>query len=106
MTARTVSRGRGWTSRQARYAILAAAVLGLAIEFFGDRGLVQVIEARRELASLERDVARLRDQNRALQRDVQRLTDDPSAIEELARRDLGLIRPGEVVFILRDRPAR
>ena len=29
---------------------------------------------------------------------------DPTALEELARKDLGLIKPGEKLFILRDVP--
>jgi cell division protein FtsB len=32
------------------------------------------------------------------------LREDPNAIEELARRELGLIRPGETLFIIKDIP--
>ena len=39
---------------------------------------------------------------RAAPEEVRRLTEDPAAIEEIARRDLGLIRPGEKVFIVKD----
>ena len=37
-----------------------------------------------------------------LREQVSRLTDDPAAIEELARDELGLMRPGEKVFIVKD----
>ena len=33
---------------------------------------------------------------------MRRLTDDPKAIEDAARRDLGMMKPGEKVFMLRD----
>jgi len=33
---------------------------------------------------------------------MRRLNEDPETIESLARQDLGLIRPGEIVFILKD----
>ena len=33
---------------------------------------------------------------------ARRLREDPSAIEEQARRELGLIKPGEVLFIVKD----
>jgi cell division protein FtsB len=33
---------------------------------------------------------------------ARRLRDDPAAIEEQARRELGLIKPGEVLFIIKD----
>jgi hypothetical protein len=36
---------------------------------------------------------------------MRRLREDPTFIEEIARRDFGLIRPGERVFILRSVPA-
>ena len=39
---------------------------------------------------------------RACARKSSRLTEDPAAIEEVARRELGLIRPGEKVFIIKD----
>jgi cell division protein FtsB len=33
---------------------------------------------------------------------ARRLKEDPLAIEEIARRNLGLIKPGEKVFIIKD----
>jgi cell division protein FtsB len=30
------------------------------------------------------------------------LREDPAAIEDIARRDLGLIKPGEKLFIIKD----
>ena len=33
---------------------------------------------------------------------MRRLNEDPATIESVAREQLGLIRPGEVVFILKD----
>ena len=49
------------------------------------------------LADVRTDNARLREEARRLQ-------EDPSAIEDLARRELGLIKPGEKLFILKDVP--
>ena len=34
--------------------------------------------------------------------DIDRLTNDPAAIEELGRGELGLMKPGEKVFIIKD----
>ena len=47
-------------------------------------------------------VPRLLVQNARLSEEARRLKDDPAAIEEIARRDLGLIRKGEKVFIVKD----
>ena len=42
--------------------------------------------------------------NDALTEDIRRLREDPSAVEELAREELGLMKDGELLIILRDTP--
>lgn len=68
----------------------------------GDRGLLAMMRARHEYDELSATIARQRADNARLREQVRRLKDDPSAIEEIARRELGLIRPGEKLFIVRD----
>jgi cell division protein FtsB len=68
----------------------------------GDRGLLAMLRARQEYDSLAAAIARQRGENAHLREQARRLRDDPEAIEEVARRELGLIRPGEKVFILKD----
>lgn len=68
----------------------------------GERGLLAMLRARREYDRLAATIARQRAENAALRERARRLTDDPNAIEEVARRDLGLIKPGERVFIIKD----
>ncbi|MEW5981448.1 MAG: septum formation initiator family protein [Acidobacteriota bacterium] len=77
----------------------------MVTELVGERGLAELLRVREEYRSLAADVARAREQNVRLQAEVRRLREDPSAIEDLARRDLGLIKPGEKLFIIRDVPA-
>ena len=74
----------------------------------GDRGLLAMLDARRQHSELAATIARQRAENQRLREQARRLRDDPTAIEEIARRDLGLIRPGEKVFIVKDltSPAR
>ena len=70
----------------------------------GDRGLLAMLRARREGGELAATIARLRAENARLREDARRLREDPAAIEEIARRELGLIKPGEKVFIIKDVP--
>jgi cell division protein FtsB len=70
----------------------------------GDRGLLAMLRARHQYDELSAAIARQRAENARLRETAQRLKDDPSAIEEIARRELGLIRPGEKVIIVRDVP--
>ena len=48
------------------------------------------------------NIASQKAENARLREEVRRLTEDPAAIEEVARRELGLIRPGEKLFIIKD----
>ncbi|MGE0865439.1 MAG: septum formation initiator family protein [Vicinamibacterales bacterium] len=68
----------------------------------GEKGLLALLQARREYAALERSLERARAENADLREQARRLREDPRAIEEQARRQLGLIKPGEVVFFVKD----
>lgn len=63
-----------------------------------------MLRARHEYDELAGTIARQRSENARLREEARRLKDDPSAIEEVARRELGLIKPGERVFIIKDIP--
>ena len=73
----------------------------------GDKGLLDTMRARRQFEILSSDLARKRHENARLRDEIRRLTNDPAAIESLARQELGLMRDGEVLFIVRDaKPTR
>ena len=61
-----------------------------------------MLRARQEYDALSATIARQRADNARLREVARRLREDPSAIEEIARRELGLIKPGERVFIVKD----
>ena len=70
----------------------------------GERGLLAMLRARHEYDELAASISRQRAENARLRDQARRLREDPSAIEEIARRELGLIKPGERVFIVKDIP--
>ncbi len=82
--------------------LLFVLALIVADGLVGDRGLLAMLRARRQHDALVADIARQRAENARLAEEARRLREDPSAIEEIARRDLGLARPGETVFIVKD----
>ncbi len=84
--------------------IFVAAVIVLDA-LAGDRGLLAMLRVRRQYAALAATLATDRAVNARLAEQARRLREDPAAIEEVARRELGLIRPGEKVFIIKDVPA-
>ena len=92
------SRGR----RLLRPVLLFITLVIIVDAIAGEKGLLALLEARRDYAALERSLARARAENAELRDAARRLREDPAAIEEAARRELGLIRPGEVLFIVKD----
>jgi cell division protein FtsB len=82
---------------------VAAAIVLDALA--GDRGLLAMLRVRRQHTALAATLAKDRAINARLAEQALRLKEDPAAIEEVARRELGLIKPGEKVFIIKDVPA-
>jgi cell division protein FtsB len=83
--------------------VLIASVI-IVDGLVGDRGLLAMLRARHEYDELAASISRQRAENARLRDQARRLREDPSAIEEIARRELGLIKPGERVFIVKDIP--
>ena len=86
-----------WTQR---VLVLVGCVI-LLDSLVGDRGLAGRLRARGEYADATADLQGLKSQNAALRVEMHRLMADPSAIEAVAREDLGLIRPGEILVIVK-----
>jgi cell division protein FtsB len=81
--------------------MLFAMVVVLVDAVVGEHGLAAGFRARREYAQRQAELASLRAENARLQARARELTHEPRAIEELARTTLGMIRRGEVLFIVR-----
>jgi len=89
-------------TRLLNYALGFVTVVLVVDALVGDKGLLDTMRARRQYAILSSDLARRRLENARLRDEILRLTNDPAAIESLARQELGLMRDGEVLFIVRD----
>ena len=77
---------------------MTLVLLGEAL--IGEGGLVAMRRARNTQLRLDQRIVTLRAENDALRDTVRRLQEDPRAIEDIARRELGLISPGEVVVVI------
>jgi cell division protein FtsB len=67
---------------------------------FGERGLVEWLRMKGEVASLERDVATMKADLARELATVRELRDGREMIERLARERLGMVRPGEVTYLI------
>jgi len=63
-----------------------------------------IIEQRKlnkQIANLENEIKKVRESNKKLTKEIFALKNDPLYIEKLARKELGLIRSGEVIYKLK-----
>ena len=79
------------------FGLLTLTVLVLAV--FNDKGLLQVRGQSKKLIAVESDVTELDAENKQLTKEIQALRTDPTTIERLAREELKLVKPGEIVLV-------
>lgn len=96
-------------SRVGRWVFRLLVVVGLAVglgylplQVFGEKGLVQYRRLQRELSELKARNRRMGDQIHQMRIEVSRLRGDEATIERAARQDLGVVRPGELVFVVEE----
>lgn len=101
-------KGRTDVGLRRKAATLASIIAVLALivgSLFGDRGFLQLVRQRQRAEVLALEIEELRAENRRLAAEIRALRTDARAIERLAREELGLARPGETVFLIRDEAA-
>lgn len=72
---------------------------------FGRMGVIAHLRLSEEADRIENEVVLVEGEIAALGRRVEALNRDPHTIERLARERLGMVRPGETVFLFPDPPA-
>ena len=87
-----------------QYLIVFVGCVLVVDALVGDKGVLQMLKKRQDARLLDQAVAAARADNARLRDEAARLEHDPAAIEDLARRDLGMIKRGEKLFIIRDAP--
>ena len=102
---RTPQEARAWRRRMTGYALFAAAFVLMVNALVGENGYLATLQARGEQQRLIDAVARMRIKNQQMREDIYELRTNPKALEEAARRELNMIKPGETVIILKDAPA-
>jgi len=86
-----------------RTGVFVAMLLCLALlvhEVFGPNGLLAMRRQQRELETLQQKIQQLQQENEELERQIKALRSDPKAIERLAREQMHMARPGELIYTL------
>jgi cell division protein FtsL len=67
-------------------------------DIFGTHGYLAMRRTEQEIKKVNADRERLNKENVQLEEEVKELKSDPRKIETIARDELGLARPGEVII--------
>lgn len=79
--------------------ILAFLIIALLwIIFAPGSGVVSLMSKRSELKKLQKETTQIEQQIDQLQNDIERLHKDPAYLEEVARKDFGLLKKNEKVY--------
>ncbi|TMB51301.1 MAG: septum formation initiator family protein [Deltaproteobacteria bacterium] len=81
--------------------LLLASVTVTASALVGEHGIPHLIGLRAEREDLGRTAFALLEENARLRDELRRLKKDDLYLEQLARRQLGLVKPGEIVYRFR-----
>ena len=105
-----VARAGDVTPRKRRRRIVESVLvmigcLVLGGSLIGERGFFAAKRARQEALAEQRLLDKARRQTAWLREQKRLLESDLGTIEDAARRELGLIKPGEKLFIITDVPA-
>jgi cell division protein FtsL len=67
-------------------------------DVFGTHGFLAMRRTQSEITKVKADLDQLSKENAELAQEVKDLNSDPRLIEKIARDDLGLARPGEIII--------
>ena len=79
------------------FGLLVVAMVSVPLHLLDARGLPRYRALKAELAEVDARNADLARDNAALERTIEALRTDPASVEHIARDQLGMVRPGELV---------
>jgi cell division protein FtsB len=93
-----VQQMREFLRRNFNWFLAAGFALLLLQDIFGTHGVLAMRRTQQEAAKIRKEINQLDEENRKLQDRVKALKSDPATIERIARQEMHLYRPGELVF--------
>ena len=72
-------------------------ILGL-LTFFGDQGILHLLRLQKEVARIKEMSIKTEEGNRKLKEEVRWLQHEKRYIEEIARKELGMVKEGEIIY--------
>jgi cell division protein FtsB len=79
---------------------LSTLIILIILTIFGQRGFIHMVRLKDDLVAIEKKNIQLHQENESLKKEVELLKNDLKYLEEIARKELGLIKDGELVYRL------
>ncbi len=84
-----------------RQIVLIASIGFVVVDsLFIGKGIPNILRLKRKLDNIDLRIEEIKEKNTALQATIEKLRSDPLAIETIAREELGMAKPGEIVYQL------
>jgi cell division protein FtsL len=78
--------------------ILVPLLIFGTLTFFGEKGILHLLRLQKEVAQIKDRNIKLEEENQKLREEVKRLQRDKRYIEEIARKELGMVKEGEIIY--------
>jgi cell division protein FtsB len=77
--------------------MISLFILG-SFTFLGEKGIFNLLHLRKEVARIKEINIKLEEENLKLKEEVKRLRSDKRYLEEIARKELGMVKEGEIIY--------
>lgn len=81
-----------------KWVLPAFILLVLLSSLGGPHSLIRIYSLRKYRDNIKEDILDLAKKNNFLRQKIQRLRNDPESIYRIAREELGLVKPGEIIY--------
>ena len=92
--------------RNAIYILLLVCIALVVHEIFGQHGFLAMRRQQKEVQVLQEQLQRLQQENLELEKQINALRSDPKAIERVAREQMRMARPGEIIYTMPDKDTK
>jgi cell division protein FtsL len=79
------------------FILIPLLILGV-FTFFGEKGVLHLLGLRKEVVRIKERNIKLEEENQKLREEVKRLQKDKRYIEEIARKELGMVKENEIIY--------
>jgi len=81
-----------------RKILILIVIIGVLIFLFANKNFQTLLILNKQIAQLKQRIEGLKEENKSLKEELEAAKNDPEYIESLARREFGLIKPGETKY--------